>query len=175
MIKKDTPVERVVRLGDCRLGAACAKCNQGCKQGSGCFTHEQIPKAAQFLKLNEENFKKIWLEPMTRFNTTLFRPKLKRKQGKHEGLCVFFDEKEGCMIHEVKPMECRISNHNEYGEALHLWFTLNYFVNPNDPQSVREWANHIESGGVTIPGGSLNELVPNQKTLKKIMEYKILK
>ncbi|MBW2963339.1 YkgJ family cysteine cluster protein [Candidatus Woesearchaeota archaeon] len=174
MIKKDTPVEKIVELGHCHLGTACAKCNEGCQQGSGCFTEEQLPKTAKFLKLDEENFKKIWLEPMTRFNTTLFRPKIKRT-GKHAGQCVFFDEKEGCMIHEAKPMECKISNHNEYGEALHLWFTLNHFVNPTDPQSVREWATYIESGGAVIPGGSLSELVPNQKTLRKMLEYKILR
>lgn len=175
MIKKNTPVETVLRLGNCEAGRECEQCKEGCRQGSGCFTEEQISRAARFLKLNEENFKKIWLEPVTRFNTTLWRPKQKKAKGKPHGQCVFFDEKEGCMIHEVKPMECKISNHNEYGEALHLWFTLNHFVNENDPQSVREWADYIESGGAIIPGGSLNELVPNQKNLKKIREYKILR
>lgn len=175
MIKKNTPAEEVLKLGYCDKENSCSKCNQGCMQGSGCFSEEQLSTAAKFLKSSEENFKKIWLEPVTRFNTTLFRPKIKRAEGKQHGQCVFFDERDGCMIHEVKPIECMVSNHNEYGEALHLWFTLNYFVNPTDPQSIREWASYIESGGAVIPGGSLSELVPNQKTLKKIMEYKILR
>ena len=175
MIHKNDPVEKVVRLGFCDMGKDCPKCQEGCKQGSGCFTEDQIPMAAKFLKLSEENFKKVWLEPLTRFNTTLHRPKLRRKQGEHSGQCVFFDDNQGCMIHPVKPMEYRISNHNDNGEALHLWFTLNYFVNPTDPQSIREWATYIESDGSLIPGGSLTELVPNQKTLKKMMEYKILR
>jgi len=174
MIRKDTPVKDALRLGNCEHGKDCPKCKEGCQQGSGCFSPDQIPTAAKFLNSSEETFKKVWVEPVMRFNTTLFRPKIKR-EGKHSGTCVFFDNDHGCMVQDVKPIECRISNHGEHGEALHLWFTLNYFVNPNDPQGVREWANYIESGGVVIPGGSLNELVPNQNVLKKIMEYKMLK
>ncbi len=175
MINKNTPIEKAAQLGFCDMGKDCSKCKEGCKQGSGCFTEEQLPMAAKFLNLNEEQLKQTWLEPVTRFNTTLFRPKLKREKDKHGGQCVFFNENDGCMIHEVKPMECRISNHNETGEALHLWFTLNYFVNTTDPQSIREWATYIESDGSLIPGGSLSELVPNQTTLKKMLSYKILK
>lgn len=175
MIHKNTPIIEVLKLGHCSGGKDCHHCQQGCQQGSGCFAEEQIPVAAKFLKLDENKFKELWLEPITRFNTTLFRPKIKRDKNQHSGQCIFFDHEKGCLIHEVKPLECQISNHNEFGEALHTWFTLNHFVNPTDPQSVREWATYIESGGALIPGASLTELVPNQKTLKKIMEYKILK
>ncbi|MFC1801489.1 hypothetical protein ACFLZB_03415, partial [Nanoarchaeota archaeon] len=104
----------------------------------------------------------------------LMRPKQIRED-KPYGQCVFFDKKEGCTIHPVKPMECKISNHSEHGEAMHIWFTLNYFVNETDPESIRQWANYIEMGGKVIPGGSLVELVPNPKTLKKIMSYQILR
>jgi len=174
-VHKNTPRAEILKLGNCDSGKDCQKCQQGCQQGSGCFTEEQLPIAAKFLRLDESKLKELWLEQITRFNTTLFRPKIKRAEGQHHGQCVFFDKKGGCLIHEVKPLECQISNHNEFGEALHTWFTLNHFVNPTDPQSIREWANYIESGGALIPGASLSELVPNPRTLRKIMEYKILK
>jgi len=52
---------------------------------------------------------------------------------------------------------------------------LNYFVNEDDPQSIREWKVYLDSGGKNIPGGTLQELVPNKEALKKILNYEVLK
>ena len=55
-----------------------------------------------------------------------------------------------------------------------LWFDLNYFMDAEDPQSIREWAIRLNLKP-TIPGGNLHELVPDQEKLKKILHYHELK
>ena len=97
------------------------------------------------------------------------------KNGKKYGTCIFFNTQEGCRIHDVKPLQCKISSCNEYGEEISVWFNLNYFVNPNDPNSIREWKTYLGSGGKNIPGGNLDELVPDKEKLRKILNYEVLK
>ncbi len=167
MIEKSTPLSAVLELG-----AGCKKCGHCCQHGTGFLVPEDIPKIAEFLGVSEKEFQDKYLEPVTKFNTTLFRPR-SIKQDKPYGVCVFFHKE--CTIHPVKPIHCRIGNCNEHGEELSIWFDLNYFVNPDDPQSIREWKICLESGGKTIPGGSLQELVPNEMVLKKILDYEVLK
>ena len=57
---------------------------------------------------------------------------------------------------------------------LEQWFTLNHFVNVDDPESIRQWAVYLKTHD-TIQGGSLEELVPDKKLLKKILNYEIIK
>ena len=90
------------------------------------------------------------------------------------GECVFHDKKQGCTIHEVKPLHCKVGSCNDHGEAIHLWFTINYFVNKNDPESVRQWATYLKTHP-TIPGGELEDLVPDKEMLSKILSYEILR
>ncbi len=94
------------------------------------------------------------------------------RSGKPYGPCVFFDD--GCKIHTVKPLECRIGNCSEYGEELSIWFMLNYQVNVSDPESVRQYAIYLKTRP-TIPGGKLEELVPDKEKLGKILDFRILR
>ena len=43
----------------------------------------------------------------------------------------------------------------DYGEELMTWFTVNYVVDANDAESVRQYAQFIKSGGKMIPGAEL--------------------
>lgn len=171
VINKEDPLKKVLELGRCELGKDCDKCNQACQQGSGCFVDEQLSEVAEFLGVSEKELKEKYLEEVTKFNTTLWRPKIKKK-GKPYGECIFWGG--GCKIHEVKPLECQLATHKKVGEETSVWFMLNYFVNEHDAESVREWAQYIKSGGRVIPGGSLRDLVPDKKRLKKILNYKEL-
>jgi len=172
MLKKNTELKEVLKLvNPCR----CNACTVGCRHGSGFLVQEDIPEIAKFLRVSEEVLKKEFLEEVEKFNTKLFRPKIIRK-GKPYGKCIFFDEKIGCKVHEVKPQECKISmGCKDYGEQISLWFMLNNFVNENDPESIRQYHTHLKSGGKTLEGASLQELVPDKEKLKKILSFKILK
>ena len=169
LITKSTPLSKVLRLGK-----ECRKCGHCCRYGTGFLVKEDTPKIAKFLKLTEKELIKNCLEKVTKFNTTLYRP-VSAKNKKPYGVCIFYNTEKGCTIHPVKPLHCRISNCNEYGENISVWFHLNYFVNSHDPQSIREWALYLGAGGKNIPGGTLAELVPDKKILRKILNYEVLK
>jgi len=170
MLNKNTPLKEVLQLANpCK----CNACTIGCKHGSGFLVEEDIPKIAEFLKITEEVLKKEFLEEVEKFNTKQFRPKIIRK-GKPYGKCIFFDE--GCKVHPVKPRECKISmGCKDYGEQLSLWFMLDNFVNKDDPESIRQYHTHLKSGGKTLEGAKLEDLVPDKDRLKKILEFTILK
>ena len=153
----------------------CNACNIGCKHGSGAFADDEIKKLADHLKIDEDVLKKEFLEEVEKFNTKKLRPRILRKD-KQFGKCIFFDEELGCKIHDAKPMECRVAmGCKEYGEQLSLWFMLNHFINENDAQSIRDYATYLKSGGKTLEGGRLEELVPDKEKLKKILSFEILK
>ena len=170
-LTKDTPVNEVLRLTNpCK----CDACTVGCRYGSGFLADEDIPKLAKFLGLSEEVMKKEFLEEVEKFNTKRFRPKILRKD-KPYGKCIFFDEDIGCKVHEAKPLECKISmGCKSYGEKLSLWFMLNHFVNKDDPESVRQFASYLKTGGKTLEGAGLNDLVPDKEKLRKILSLDIL-
>ena len=170
MITKNTSLDQVKRLAPpCK----CKECDHGCRYGAGCFTDDQLPAAAQFLNVSVEELKEKHLETITKFNTTLWRPKHKKNKYGY-GPCVFF--KDNCKIHDVKPLECQTAmGCGEHGEELSIWFTLNHFLNENDPESVREYASYLKSGGKTIPGAKLEELIPDKEKLKKILDYEIIR
>lgn len=133
-------------------------------------------RLAKFLDVSESDLKKGFLEEIELFNKKLLRPRLIREKGKPYGKCVFFDDKKGCTVHEVKPLECRTSIQcKDYGEELSIWFMLNHAVDPNDAESIRQYAKYIKSGGKLIPGASLEEIVPDKERLRKILSYEIMK
>src|SRR3989344_4186949 len=81
----------------------------------------------------------------------------------------------GCTVHPVKPLQCKTSmGRKEYGEDLSLWFMLNHQVNPNDPESIRQYAIYLKTQR-TLPGGSLKELVPDKEKLKNMLNFNKLK
>lgn len=168
MITKQTPLSEVLKLGH-----KCNQCAHCCTLGSGFLINDDIKKISKFLNKSEEEVKKSYLDEKELFNTKLFRPKLKTNN-KPYGKCIFLKNKK-CSIHKVKPLQCRIGNCNEHGEKLSIWFTLNYLVDKDDPESIRLYAAYIKSGGKTIKGGKLEDLVTDKKRLKKILSFEILK
>lgn len=52
---------------------------------------------------------------------------------------------------------------------------LNYLVNKDDPESIRQYSTYLKSGGKTIEGGKLEELVPDKEKLKKILSFEQLR
>lgn len=169
MIIKKTNKNKILEIG-----SKCKKCGHCCNYGSGTLDDNDLKKIAKFLKTTEKELNKTCLEEVERFNTKRLRPLIIKKD-KPYGRCVFLDEKKGCKINEVKPLECKVGNCSEHGEDLSLWFMLNYFVNPDDPESVRQYASYLIRGGKTLKGGRIEEIVPDKKQLKKILDYKILR
>jgi len=170
-LAKDTHVNEVLKLTNpCK----CEACTVGCRHGSGFLEDGDIPRLAKFMGITEEVLKKEFLEEVEKFNTKRFRPKILRKD-KPYGKCIFFDENIGCKVHEAKPLECKISmGCKSFGEDLSLWFMLNHFVNKDDAESIRQFASYLKSGGKTLDGASLNDLVPDKEKLRKILSLEIL-
>ncbi len=173
MVTKNTPLKDVLKLAaPCR----CNSCNHGCKYGSGSLVEDDPKKIAGFLKVSEEDLKKDFLEETELFNRKILRPRLLREKGKVHGRCIFYDDKKGCTIHEVKPLECKTSIQcKDYGEDLSIWFMVNHMVDTKDPESVRQYSQYIKSGGKIIQGAELENLIPDKEKLRKILSYEILK
>lgn len=189
VITKTTPLKRVLELGK-----ACNMCGFCCRHTSGFLAREDLQKIAEHLKITKDELKEKYLEEAEKFNTKLWRPKtastnqsnqpnqpaaeqLKSphfKSNKFHGPCVFFSGK-GCRIHNVKPLHCRITSCKEHGEELDLWFTLNYIVNENDPESIRQFDAYIRSGGKTLEGGRVEDFVKDKERLRKILSFEILR
>jgi len=173
MITKNTPLKEVLELAPlCR----CDSCRHGCKYGSGMLAGDDAKKISAFLDVSEEDLKKKFLDEVELFNKKMLKPKLLKNANKLYGQCGFYDEREGCTINDVKPLQCRTSiSCKGYGEELSIWFMLNYLVDAQDPESIRQFAQYIKSGGKTIKGASLEEIVPDKEKLKKILNYEILR
>lgn len=169
-VEKNTQLKEILELvHPCK----CEACSIGCKYGSGSLADEDFQKIAKFLEVSEEELKKEFLEEIEKFNTKRYRPKILRK-GKPHGKCTFYDEKIGCKIHEVKPLECRVSmGCKSYGSQLSVWFMLNHFVNKNDAESIRQYASYLKIGGEVLPGAELEKLVPDKEKLRKILAFEI--
>ena len=105
MIAKNTPLREILNLvSDCK----CKECESGCRFGSGVLIKGEEKRIARFLNISEEELIKNYLEETEQFNRKFFKPKLKRDE-KPYGPCIFFDEKKKCIIHHVKPMQCKLS------------------------------------------------------------------
>ena len=172
MITKATPLSTITKLAP---ACSCHACSHGCSMGSGMLAEGDEKHIAKFLGISEEELKQKFLEEQELLNKTMLKPRLER-HGKPYGKCVFHDAKRGCTIHEVKPLQCKISmGCKPYSSDLTAWFTLNHVLDQHDPEAVRQYADYIAAGGHVIPGGKLEELVPDKKIRKKIMGFKILK
>ncbi len=169
IIKKNTSKEMVLKLAQ----TDCQQCTHCCEFGGAVVTEDDVPEIAKFLQISQEELKKKYLEEHEKFNTKQFRIK-SEKTDKPYAPCLFLDKKERCMLQDVKPLYCKIGTCKSYGNQLNLWFTLNYFVNPIDAESIRQYAFFLRHNK-TIPGGELKKLVKDKRMLKKILNYKILK
>ena len=173
MITKNTPLKKVLSLA---APCQCNSCNHGCKFGSGALAGDDSKNIAKFLNISGEELKQNFLEEKELFNKKVLKPKLLREKNKIHGKCVFYDDKKGCTIHEVKPLECKTSIQcKDYGQELSVWFMVNHIVDSNDAESIRQYSQYIETGGKIIPGAELENLVPDKSRLKKILSYEILK
>lgn len=172
-ITKDTPKEVMIQLAPpCR----CKKCENGCHYGSGTLHDDDLQPLAKFLRVSVEKLKEEHLEKIEKFNTTKYRPKIRRKGDKPYGTCTFFSSWKGCSVHDAKPLQCKVATGcRSHGEEAAAWFDINHFVNKGDPESIRQYAVYLESGGKTLPGASLEELVPDKQQLKDILAFKIMK
>ncbi len=157
------------------LGKECDRCNNCCRYDTGIVLEQDIPRIAKQLKMDVEEFKKAYLVPHDRFNTNCYKFKQDKVTGRPYGTCVMLNDKEGCIIHAVKPLHCRVcSTKSKHGKELTQWFALNYLVNTDDPESIRQWAVYLKYNK-PIGGGKLEELVPDKEQLKKILAYALLK
>ncbi|MBU1975351.1 MAG: YkgJ family cysteine cluster protein [Nanoarchaeota archaeon] len=166
VIKKESSVDDVLKSSD-----ECKKCGKCCEKGFGFVLNHEISKMAKFMGQNETNFIRKFLEPVEVFHTSKHRTK-RRKSNKDKpyGRCVFHDSKTGeCKIHDAKPLYCKLGTCQTHGESLIQWYYLNFFVNPKDPSSVREWKIYADMKEV-IPGGKPQDLV-GMENLLKILNY----
>ena len=149
LITANTKLKEALKLAaPCR----CHSCNNGCKYGSGFLVGDDAKNISEFLGITEEKLKKEFLEEVEQFNRKLLRPKLLRKENKPYGKCIFYDENKGCTVHSVKPLQCKTSiGCKDYGEDLSVWFMVNFIVDKNDPESMRQFAQYIKCGGKLIP------------------------
>ncbi len=171
-ITKGTPQEEIIGLAP---ACQCSQCRHGCRMGSGFFAEGEEEKLARFLSTSVEGLKEKYLEEAEQFGRKLLRPRILRKE-KPYGQCTFFDEEKGCTVHEAKPLQCRVAmGCGSYGEELMLWFMLNHIVDANNPESVRQYAAYLKTGGRTLPGGELESLVPDKEKLGKMLDYTIIK
>lgn len=173
MITKTTPLSTIEQLTP---ACTCNACAHGCTMGSGFLATTDMKPLAEFLKMTENELKEKHLEESDQFNTNMWRPKIERKNGKPYGKCTFYSKEQGCTVHKAKPLQCKTSmGCKEYGEDLHAWFILNHAVNPHDPESIRQYQAYLEAGGKTIPGGAIDELVPDKEKRESMLSFAMLK
>ncbi len=171
-ISRQTPLRQVLELGKPAECSKHEKCRACCAFGTGFVITEDIKRISDSLKLTEEEFKKQHLQETKLFGNNIYKIKTINKDNKQYGRCSFFDEENGCKIHEVKPLHCRIAYCNENGEALHQWFMLNYIVDKNNPDSIREWDYYVKTTDAdVIAGGKPEDIVPDKEELKKMLSY----
>ena len=137
-ITKLTPLPEIIKIGE-----QCDKCGHCCSHGSGFMVAGDKEKIAKFLKIAESELETKFVDKVTLFNTTLLRPKLKTKKNLPYGSCVFLNDNK-CSINEVKPLQCRTGNCFENSEELSQWFVLNYLVNSNDSESMKQYEIYKE-------------------------------
>ncbi len=172
MITKNTPLKEILKLVS---GCKCPECESGCNFGSGILINDEQKKIAKFLNIAQEELKEKYLEETEEFNKKFLKPKIKRGE-KPYGPCIFFHDEKKCTIHNAKPLQCSLSmSCKPYGEDLMLWFMLNHTIDANDPESIRQFASYINSGGRTLEGGQLKDFVPDKEKLNKILSFEILK
>ncbi|MBS3107008.1 YkgJ family cysteine cluster protein [Candidatus Woesearchaeota archaeon] len=169
-ISKSASLPEILQLAP---PCSCEDCGHGCTMGSGFLAEGDKEKLAAFLGISVQSLEKEYLEETYLFNKKVWKPKLLR-EGKPYGKCVFYEN--GCKVHPSKPLQCKVAmGCKEYGEELQLWFMLNHLIDKEDPESVRQFAQYLKAGGKTLPGGELNDLVPDKKQLREILSYERLR
>jgi Fe-S-cluster containining protein len=166
-ITKSTKKEDILKLGK-----ECKKCGKCCSFGAGFAQNDELSKIAKHLKISTEKLKKEYFDEKNVFNKKVYEPKLKKEDGMPFGPCVFMKNRI-CTIHEVKPFHCRVGNCNKFGEKISEWYTVNYLVNKDDPESIRQWSARVDVKS-TIIGATPLEIISDKEKLRKILEYEIM-
>jgi len=170
LISKKTPLKHILSLG-----AECNNCGMCCKNGQGFVLEDEIRKIAEQLKISEEDLLKNYLEKTMLFNKEILKTKIKKSSEKNKipvGECIFYDDEKKCLIHEAKPLFCRIVNCKPYSSDTIQWYFLNYVLDTEDPEAIRQWAHFIKYNE-PIPGAELKELIDEEK-IQKIMNFELL-
>ncbi len=170
LISKDMPKAEILKSarGNC---TGCSKC---CHYGSGVAAPDDIPRIARVLGLGEKETKEKFFEPVEKFNTTLHRPKLLREKKEQPfGKCIFLKEGK-CSIDPVRPLMCKIGTCEEDSRDLLKWFDANHFLNPKDPESVRQYALHLEFND-PLPGATLKDIVADKRVLAAMLNYEMVR
>ena len=142
--------------------------------GSGFLVDSEIAPLAKHLGIAPDKLKKKYLEEVEILAKKRLRPKLVRK-GKPYGRCIFYDTKKVCTVHDAKPLQCKVAmGCKAYSEDLMVWFMLNHLLDLDDAESIRQYSVYLKSGGKTLQGGKLEEMVP-KKVLSKVMAFDILR
>lgn len=110
----------------------CTDCGKCCQYGSGFLIKSDKKKIAQKLNINISTLEKKYLEKVDMFGTEAWRPKF----SKPFGPCIFYDKKQHCTIHDVKPTLCRLASCKEDKTKE---FYEKYFVNKNNKESLAQW------------------------------------
>jgi hypothetical protein len=168
MLTYNTTVENALKLGHpCR----CKVCENSCNFGSGVLANGDLAKLAGFFGLSEEKTKETYLEEIEKFGTKRLRPKLLREKDNPYGRCIFYEKDIGCKVHKVKPLECSIAmGCKSYGEELIIWFDEKHFLDPKNPESLRQYKTYIEAGGKVLPGAEL-ENIASKEQIDKMMKF----
>lgn len=168
-IRRNMTAEEVMKLAK---PCSCEACRHGCTMGSGVLAEGDKERLARYLGITEQELEEKYLEKTEQFNRTRFRPRLLRKGGRPYGRCVFYDDKEGCAVHEAKPLQCRTAmGCKDYGEDLATWFAVNHLVDSDDPESVRQYEAALKGGMRAIQGGKVEDIVPDKNRLRKIRSF----
>lgn len=169
MINYHTTADEMLEKGK----VDCLDCTHCCKFHGGFVLPHEISRLANHLGIADDKFKEEYLEEHTQLNTTIFRFKSNKEKkiyNKPYGPCVFL-EKNGCRINSVKPLHCRIGTCKEGSEEHTIWYRLKYFLNTSDQASIKDYAMYLKTGGKTLPGAYLHQLIPDKEKLDKLMRY----
>jgi Fe-S-cluster containining protein len=103
---------------------SCNECISACLNDPGRLVPSDMPKMSRYLKISESDLKKNYLVIVSIKINGLAANALApaKKSGrrfiaepgtiapdyysKEKGRCIFLDDKERCLVHEVKPFEC---------------------------------------------------------------------
>src|SRR3989344_5812362 len=166
-ITRTTSTEEILTLTE---PCSCTACQHGCKMGSGTLGDGDAEPMAKLLGISVAELKEKHLEEIEKFNTKRLRPKILRN-GKQYGNCTFFKEGK-CSVHAAKPLECKVAMPcKPYGDKLIAWFDLKHFLNPNDPESVRQYAAFLRVGGMLLPNAAIADIVPDAAQREKNHSY----
>ncbi len=169
--------------------------DEGARPGEMCETspgyiHEgEVHEIAEKIGVSLEELKNNFLRQVKAYNSTLHKPKHETHEKRlgsvgtepiqkmPYGKCIFLDksrpEEHKCLLGEKMPLHCKISTNKEFGDKLHAWYMLNHAVRRDDPRSLREWSIYLMTHP-TIPGGRLEELVPDEAEIERVLSAKDL-